>query len=83
MANGYLLNAWNFFNKMAEQPEVMQCYFFSRDTDYLLVVHVSDMGHYNDFALRVFANEPNIKKFFAVVFLSKSYTKYNNHVLLP
>lgn len=53
----------NFERKMLEHPEVLQCYFVSGDTDYFLVMHVADMQHYNDFARRVFANEPNIKVF--------------------
>jgi Lrp/AsnC family leucine-responsive transcriptional regulator len=53
----------NFERKMARCPEVMQCYFVSGDADYLVVVSVSDMDHYNEFARRVFANEPNIRMF--------------------
>ena len=34
----------HFERKMREQPEVMLCYFVSGDTDYLLVIHVSDMN---------------------------------------
>ena len=71
----------HFERKMSEQPEVMQCYFVSGDTDYLLVVHVSDMNHYNDFARRIFANEANIKKFRSSFCLNR--TKYNTHVLFP
>ena len=71
----------HFERKMAEEPEVMQCYFVSGDTDYLLIIHVADMNHYNDFARRVFANEPNIKKFRSSFCLNR--TKYNTHVVLP
>lgn len=71
----------HFERKMLEQPEIMQCYFVSGDTDYLLVIHVSDMNHYNEFARRVFANEPNIKKFRSSFCLNR--TKYNTHVHLP
>lgn len=53
----------NFERKMLEHPEIMQGYFVSGDTDYFLIMHVADMQHYNDFARRVFANEPNIKVF--------------------
>lgn len=70
----------HFERKMADQPEIMQCYFISGDTDYLLVIHVSDMNHYNEFARRVFANEPNIKQFRSSFCLNR--TKYNTHVLL-
>jgi len=71
----------HFERKMLEQAEIMQCYFISGDTDYLLVIHVSDMTHYNEFARRVFANEPNIKKFRSSFCLNR--TKYNTHVVLP
>ena len=71
----------HFERKMAEEPEIMQCYFVSGDTDYLLVIHVADMNHYNEFARRVFANEPNIKKFRSSFCLNR--TKYNTHVELP
>jgi Lrp/AsnC family leucine-responsive transcriptional regulator len=71
----------HFERKMAEQPEIMQCYFVSGDTDYLLIIHVYDMNHYNEFARRVFANEPNIKKFRSSFCLNR--TKYNTHVYLP
>jgi Lrp/AsnC family leucine-responsive transcriptional regulator len=71
----------HFERKMSEHAEIMQCYFVSGDTDYLLIIHVSDMNHYNDFARRVFANEPNIKKFRSSFCLNR--TKYNTHVVFP
>ena len=70
----------HFERKMLEEPEIMQCYFVSGDTDYLLIIHVKDMNHYNDFARRVFANEPNIKKFRSSFCLNR--TKYNTQVVL-
>lgn len=71
----------HFERKMLEQPEVMQCYFVSGDVDYLLIIHVRDMNHYNEFARRVFANEPNIKKFRSNFCLSR--VKYDTHIRLP
>ncbi|HAU1376736.1 TPA: Lrp/AsnC family transcriptional regulator [Legionella pneumophila] len=70
----------HFERKMQEEPEVMQCYFVSGDTDYLLIIHVKDMNHYNEFARRVFANEPNIRKFRSSFCLNR--TKYNTQVVL-
>lgn len=70
----------HFERKMAEEPEVMQCYFVSGDTDYLLIIHVKDMNDYNEFARRVFANEPNIKQFRSSFCLNR--TKYNTQVVL-
>ena len=70
----------HFERKMSEEPEIMQCYFVSGDTDYLLIIHVKDMNDYNEFARRVFANEPNIKKFRSSFCLNR--TKYNTQVVL-
>ena len=70
----------HFERKMREQPEVMQCYFVSGDTDYLLVIHAASMNHYNDFARRVFANEANIKMFRSSFCLSR--VKQDTHLLL-
>jgi Lrp/AsnC family leucine-responsive transcriptional regulator len=70
----------HFERKMLEQQEVMQCYFVSGDTDYLMVIHVSDMNHYNEFARRVFANEANIKMFRSSFCLSR--VKHDTHIYL-
>ncbi|MDR3442243.1 MAG: Lrp/AsnC family transcriptional regulator [Legionella sp.] len=70
----------HFERKMAEEPEIMQCYFVSGDTDYLLIIHVKDMNDYNEFARRVFANEPNIRQFRSSFCLNR--TKYHTQVVL-
>jgi Lrp/AsnC family leucine-responsive transcriptional regulator len=70
----------NFERKMARRPEVMQCYFVSGDADYLVVVSVSDMAHYNEFARRVFANEPNIRMFRSSFCLAR--VKYDTKIPL-
>lgn len=71
----------SFERKISAHPEIMQCYFVSGDIDYLLIVHVSDMNHYNDFSRRVFANEPNIRQFRSSFCIRR--TKYSTHVYLP
>lgn len=70
----------HFERKMMEQPEVMQCYFVSGDTDYILILNVTDMQHYNDFARRVIANEANIKVFRSSFCLQR--VKYETHIML-
>jgi Lrp/AsnC family transcriptional regulator, leucine-responsive regulatory protein len=70
----------NFERKMARCPEVMQCYFVSGDADYLVVVSVNDMAHYNEFARRVFANEPNIRMFRSSFCLAR--VKYDTRIPL-
>lgn len=71
----------HFERKVQEQDEVMQCYFVSGDTDYLLVVQVPDMSHYYEFARRVFANQPNIKMFRSSFCLNR--VKYDTKIRLP
>jgi len=70
----------NFERKMLAHGEVMQCYFVSGDADYLVVVSVPDMAAYNDFARRVFANEPNIRMFRSSFALSR--VKYQTKIPL-
>jgi Lrp/AsnC family transcriptional regulator, leucine-responsive regulatory protein len=70
----------NFERKMLAHPEVMQCYFISGDADYLVIVNVPDMAAYNDFARRVFANEPNIRMFRSSFALSR--VKYETRIPL-
>jgi Lrp/AsnC family leucine-responsive transcriptional regulator len=70
----------HFERKMLGQKEVMQCYFVSGETDYLLVIHVADMDHYNDFARRVLANEANIKMFRSSFCLAR--VKYDTKIQL-
>lgn len=64
--------------KWLARNEIMQCYFVSGEVDYLLVVHVADMNHYNEFARCVFANDPNIKNFRSSFCLSR--VKYDTHI---
>jgi Lrp/AsnC family transcriptional regulator, leucine-responsive regulatory protein len=68
----------NFERKMMRHPEVMQCYFVSGDADYLVVVSVGDMAEYNEFARRVFANEPNIRMFRSSFCLAR--VKYDTRI---
>ncbi|GEM_PF-2914871 len=75
-----ILNILQLEKKMQDHPEIKQCYFISGDADYLLVVHATDMNHYNEFARRVFASEPNIKMFRSSFCLNR--IKYNTHFQL-
>jgi Lrp/AsnC family leucine-responsive transcriptional regulator len=69
----------HFERKMLEQPEVLQCYFVSGDTDYILLIHVQDVNHYNEFSRRVFTSEANIRMYRSSFCLSR--VKYNTQVV--
>lgn len=70
----------HFEHKMLSYEEIKQCYFISGDIDYLLVVHTRDIHSYNEFARKVFANEPNIKVYRSNFCLSR--VKYNTSTVL-
>lgn len=70
-----------FERNMLEAPEVKQCYFISGEIDYLMVVHVRDMNHYNEFARRVFVKEANIKMFRSSFCLSRVKHDTKVHLL--
>lgn len=70
----------HFERNMLEALEVKQCYFISGEIDYLLVVHLRDMKHYNEFARRVFVKEANIKMFRSSFCLSR--VKYDTKIHL-
>jgi Lrp/AsnC family leucine-responsive transcriptional regulator len=67
-----------FERNMLEAPEVVQCYFISGEVDYLLVIHVKDMNHYDDFTRRVFVKDANIKMFRSNFCLSR--VKYETKI---
>ncbi|HLI12583.1 MAG TPA: Lrp/AsnC family transcriptional regulator [Alphaproteobacteria bacterium] len=69
-----------FERKIAEAPEVQQCYFVSGDNDYLLVVTCTDMDAYNDFCRRVLADDHNIRRFRTSFNLSR--VKYDTRIPL-
>ncbi len=70
-----------FERKMLEHPEIMQCHFISGEIDYLLTVQSSSINHYNEFSRKVFANDPNIKKYTSHICLSR--VKFETQVQLP
>ena len=61
-----------FERKMDQEPEIMQCYMISGDTDFLVVAQVADMTAYHALIRRVFAGEPNIRNFRSIFVLSRS-----------
>ncbi|SDW75360.1 Lrp/AsnC family transcriptional regulator [Roseicitreum antarcticum] len=52
-----------FREKMKAAPEVMQCYYITGDSDFLLILSASDMADYEAFTRRHFFAEENIMKF--------------------
>jgi Lrp/AsnC family transcriptional regulator, leucine-responsive regulatory protein len=53
----------DFETSMNHEPEVMQCYFVSGETDYFLVIHVVDMDGYYQFVRRAISGSGNVRHF--------------------
>lgn len=69
-----------FEQKMLAHEEVKQCYFVSGDIDYMLVVHMDDMNHYDEFSRRVFSSEENIRMYRSIFCLNR--VKYDTSINL-
>ncbi|MDR3095880.1 MAG: Lrp/AsnC family transcriptional regulator [Paraburkholderia sp.] len=52
-------------------PEVMQCYVVTGRADFVLLINVRDIDHYEEFATRVFRQNPNIRHFETMVVMSR------------
>lgn len=52
-----------FKRAMLATPEVMQCYYVTGDTDFILILTARDMRHYEEFTKQFFFANPNIRRF--------------------
>ena len=60
-----------FKRSMRATPEVMQCYYVTGETDFILVVTARDMRDYEVFTQRFFFNNPNILRFHTLVVMDR------------
>ena len=60
-----------FKKTMFEAPEVMQCYYVTGNYDYVLITTFKEMGDYEDFTIKYFLDNPNIKRFNSMVVMNK------------
>lgn len=61
-----------FEKKVDKLNEVMQCYMVSGDTDFILIVQVSDMKNYHQFVRRALTNDSNIRNFRSMFAMNRS-----------
>lgn len=57
--------------RFAAAPEVQQCYYVTGEADFMLVVLVPSMGHYEALTRRIFFDNPNIKRFRTLVVMDR------------
>jgi Lrp/AsnC family leucine-responsive transcriptional regulator len=60
-----------FKRSMRATPEVMQCYYVTGDTDFILIVTARDMRHYEAFTNQFFFNNPNVRRFHTSVVMDR------------
>ena len=60
-----------FKRAMRATPEVMQCFYVTGEIDFILVVTVKSMAHYEDFTNRLFFTNSNIKRFNTLVVMDR------------
>ena len=53
----------NFKRSMLKIPEVMQCFYVTGNTDFILIVSAPDMSAYERFSRKFFFENPNIRRF--------------------
>jgi DNA-binding Lrp family transcriptional regulator len=52
-------------------PEVQQCYYVTGDWDFILILAVTNMEHYNELTRKLFFTSNNIKRFKTFVAMSR------------
>ncbi|UZR96598.1 Lrp/AsnC family transcriptional regulator (plasmid) [Chondrinema litorale] len=70
----HLDDAKNLFNST---PEVQQCYYVTGDTDYILIMIVSSMSHYESLTRKLFFNNTNVKHFKTHVVMNRAKVGLN------
>lgn len=53
----------NFKRRIANYPEVTQCYYVTGNADFILIVRVASMEDYGAFTERAFFGDKNVKTF--------------------
>lgn len=66
-----------FRETMKAAPEVMQCYYITGASDFMLILSASDMADYEAFTRRYFFAEENIMKFRTSVVMDRVKTGFS------
>lgn len=57
----------DFKRSMRQTPEVMQCYYVTGETDFILIVTARDMRQYEAFTNKFFFENPHVRRFHTAV----------------
>ena len=67
-------NISSFKSMVLKTPEVQQCYYVTGDSDFVLIISVSNMKEYEKLTQRPLLNDPNIEKFSSTVVMENVKT---------
>ncbi len=64
----------DFKRSMRATPEVMQCYYVTGETDFILIVTARDIRHYEAFTKQFFFENPHVRRFHTAVVMDRVKT---------
>jgi len=67
----------DFETQMAKLDEVMECYYISGNSDFLLKVHCNDMEDFHNFLTNKFSIIKNITQFYSSFVMDESKVKHH------
>jgi len=57
--------------RFRDHPDVQQCYYVTGEADFVLVVNVASMDHYDALTRELFHGDPNVTRFRSLVVMNK------------
>jgi Lrp/AsnC family transcriptional regulator, leucine-responsive regulatory protein len=66
----------SFKKLMSNCAEVMQCYYVTGALDFVIILNVNDMRHYEDFSKTYLMDNPDVKQFHCHVVIDKVKVSY-------
>ena len=70
----------DFKSSMLTIQEVTQCYYVTGEIDFILILHVRDIDHYQNFTQKFLFDNPNIRRFNTLVVMETVKQKLNFHL---
>lgn len=57
--------------RFRDHPDVQQCYYVTGEADFVLIVNVASMSHYDALTRELFLGNPNVKRFRSLIVMNK------------
>ena len=70
----------DFKSSMLTIQEVTQCYYVTGEIDFILILNVRDIDHYQNFTQKFLFDNPNIRRFNTLVVMETVKQRLNFHL---